>query len=181
MDSKFKDDWLLVLTRTKETIQNKYINGFSDREFLYLTPFISLYILPFEILSSIGELFTESILENLPEYISNIVKNNDIAILYLKSLDIFILNGMVAYIKTHPTNLKSKLDRFVRNMILIVFQDLENMEDPISKIYKLYWNSCSIIQKQWKICISNPNFYICKKRLMQEYNSLQGIANPKTS
>jgi hypothetical protein len=32
--------------------------------------------------------------------------------------------------------------------------------------------SANIIQKQWKKCISNPNYKICKNRLLREYKNL---------
>ncbi len=37
------------------------------------------------------------------------------------------------------------------------------------KMYRQYFAS-KRIQRKWKICISNPSYKICKKRLMREFN-----------
>jgi hypothetical protein len=175
IDPICKQDWLIFLSKIKLFIQDKYLDGFGERDFLFLTPFVSLYILPFEVLASIGELFTESIMENLPLYMSHNIEHNIPIVIYLKSLDISVLNGIVAYVKTHPTNSKAKLDRFVANMVKVIFADLEMMDNPISQMYILYWNNATKIQRQWRNCIANPKFFVCKRRLMREINELHDL------
>lgn len=45
--------------------------------------------------------------------------------------------------------------------------------------YKILWRAAIIIQRKWRECISNPNFLMCKKRLLSEFNTLtQNIIVP---
>lgn len=89
-------------------------------------------------------------------------------------------------------NYKKHLINFIVNNIYIISQEkttiknqityLNTIKYPAQRIYtrvlkrlfkKHYKDKkASVIQKAWKICISDPNYLICKNRLLNEFNLL---------
>lgn len=39
-------------------------------------------------------------------------------------------------------------------------------------LFLLRQKSAKYIQNKWRLCINNPEYYLCKKRLLKEYNEL---------
>ena len=45
--------------------------------------------------------------------------------------------------------------------------------DKACDVYEKQFSAIIKLQRQWRICISNPSFVMCKNRLIHEFNDLQ--------
>jgi hypothetical protein len=177
VESKCKHDWHLILDRVRNVMQRIYAEGFCPEDFSYVSPFVSMYILPYKVLANIGDVYTEAFCEvmmNLGLDIGCHPNYPSIAS-YLAFLDMALVNSIIAYVKTHPNNPKRNLDKFAANLVKVSFRDIEMMEDPVSFFYIRHWMAAAKIQRAWRRCIANPRYNICKKRLLIEFKVLSQV------
>ena len=73
----------------------------------------------------------------------------------------------------HPYACEDVYELAVRNVQHVLADHRQRLIQSLHAAH----HSALLIQKQWKKCQSNPNYKVCKERLVREYNEL-GAAYP---
>ena len=116
-------------------------------------------------------------LDEIPSNIELVIQNLCLQIFPFKTistklLELILEHSIVSSINSQLIFLTFHFNLYVTNAVYSCFNRLHS--SPIYKQlideYRILWVSAKKIQFCWKRCISNPNYIICKKRLLQEFN-----------
>jgi hypothetical protein len=91
-------------------------------------------------------------------------------------LEIILEHSLISSIQAQVMYINYNLDVYeiITNAVYEVFSRIGK-----SKIFKIVeeeqciaWYAAKKIQKHWRECISNPNYLVCRKRLLWEFSEL---------
>ena len=96
-------------------------------------------------------------------------------------IDLILEHIIISSMQAQLLFLLLPYDVCVTNTIYACFTQLKN--GPIFKNmideYSVLWTAVCKIQKCWRRCISNPDFYICKRRIKRECEELNNYIRYK--
>jgi len=92
----------------------------------------------------------------------------------VKCIELILEHSIIASINSQLLTILSHFDFCVMNAVYACFSRIHY--SPIFKQmieeYRLIWIKVRKIQFCWRRCIANPNYTICKKRLIHEYEEI---------
>lgn len=94
----------------------------------------------------------------------------------VETLELILEYSLISSIQAQImfVNFDFSMDLIISNSVYEVFHRLEASPifQTILNEYRIMWYASKKIQFCWRRCISNPNFFICRRRLLREFNAM---------
>lgn len=94
----------------------------------------------------------------------------------VETLEVILEHSLISSIQAQImfVNYDFNMNLIISNSVYEVFNRIETslIFETVIEEYRIAWYAAKKIQFHWKICISNPNYFMCKKRLRREFYSM---------
>ena len=117
-------------------------------------------------------------LEDVPEDVPEKLKKMCSEIFCIKTetvkmLELILEHSIISSIQAQIM-FNLDMDLIISTSIYEVFRRLKKtfIFEKVVDEYRIAWYAAKKIQFCWKRCISNPNYFICKKRLLDEFKNM---------
>ena len=119
----------------------------------------------------------ESVPEDIPEKLNTWCREIfPVKTRNVETLEIILEYSLISSIQAQImfVNFDFSMDLIISNSVYEVFHRLEASPifQTILNEYRIMWYASKKIQFCWRRCISNPNFFICRRRLLREFNAM---------
>jgi len=99
----------------------------------------------------------------------------------VECVELILEHALIASINSQLLFLTNNFDFCVSNAVYACFNRIHS--SPIFKKmineHRLLWMATRKIQFCWRRCISNPNYTLCKRRIIREFNECQDLFRTK--
>jgi len=97
----------------------------------------------------------------------------------VETLELILENSIISSIQAQImfVNFEFDMDLIISNSVYECFFRIEKSSifQKLIDEYHIMWYATKKIQFCWKRCISNPNYFICRRRLIREFKDMVNI------